>query len=215
MKLIFLGKQASGKGTIAAIMSERFGFCHVSTGDLLRARVNKGDELGKTLAPLVETGALVPDHLVLNVVTDHLSEPICNNGYIIDGFPRNLSQAKLFDKAHQVDKVIVLHISDELVMHRIEGRRQCKQCNAVYNIHPDCHTNPKKAGVCDKCGGDLYKRKDDEPVTIKNRLAIYYKETHPVIEHYRKNGLVIKIDSSTNPEAITQSLVSALGLRSK
>lgn len=194
-RLIFMGKQGAGKGTVASRVKDEYKIPHISTGDMLRAAIKKGTEMGKLAADIVDAGKLIPDDIITKIVHERIAEPDCENGFILDGYPRDLSQANMFDR--EVTKVVLLEISDEDVIRRISGRRQCSECSAIYNTNPESQLNPKVEGKCDKCGADLYQRHDDVPDAIRKRLDTYHEETAPVAEFYDKQGLLVRVDAST------------------
>jgi len=197
MNIVIIGPQGSGKGTHSDILSKKLGIPHISTGDMFREEVKKGTELGKTLEKYMNEGKLVPDEIVNEVMKKRLSEDDCKNGFILDGYPRNLNQAKMLDKIAKIDHVIYLDISDEKAIERISNRRQCRNCNAIYNL---ITIPPKKPGVCDKCGGPLYQRDDDKPDAVKERLKIFHEVTKPIIDYYRERGILDIVNSESEVE---------------
>ncbi len=188
VKIIFIGPQGSGKGTQAKIISEELGIPHISTGDLFRAL---DGELKEEVDSYINKGQLVPDELTVKILKERISKLDCKNGFILDGFPRNLDQARLLKKITEIDKVIEIDISDSLAIERISSRISCKKCGAVYNAI----TNPpKRKDICDKCKGELYRRADDNPDAIKKRLETYHQETEPILEMYKDNLIIINGD---------------------
>ena len=178
MKLIFLGPQGSGKGTQAEIISENLGLCHVSTGDLLRATTGK---LKKIIDSYSLKGRLVPLEIVVKAIKTKLQDASCKNGFIFDGFPRNIEQAKELDEITKINMLVEIWISDEEAVKRISSRLNCRKCGEIFNTI----TNPpKKKNICDRCGGELFIREDDKPEAIRKRLEIYHKETEPLLKHY-------------------------------
>lgn len=196
--LVFLGPPGAGKGTLSAPLMEDEKLAHISTGDILRAEIAAGSELGRSAKSFIETGKLVPDEVVAGMVGRKLSTPECADGFILDGFPRTVAQAGLLEDAMakigmKLDGVILFDAPEELLLKRLTARLMCRKCNAGYN---KIFCPPAKEGVCDKCGGELYQRSDDSLETAKNRLAVYREQTAPLIEFYRAKGLLFTIDSS-------------------
>lgn len=192
MIIIMLGAPGTGKGTVAGLLQEKLGIKQVSTGDIFRKNMKEGTELGKLAEKYISEGKLVPDDVTIKVVENRLNEPDVENGIILDGFPRTVKQAEeldriLAEKGKKVDKVINLVTPDEEIIERVVNRRVCsnQECKAVYNI---VLNPPKNEGICDKCGSELVKRKDDTEETVKARLATYFKQTSPLVEYYEKQG---------------------------
>ncbi|MBI2630203.1 nucleoside monophosphate kinase [Candidatus Pacearchaeota archaeon] len=194
MKLIFLGIQGSGKGTQAKVISEKLKICHISTGDLLR---NAPANLKQKIDSYVNSGKLVPDELIIEILKTKLNNEDCKNGFILDGFPRNLNQALELDKIIKIDKVIEIAISDNEALKRLTGRWNCKKCNLIYNVNTS--PKPKVAGKCDVCYSGLYQREDDKEEAIKKRIETYHKETFPLIRYYNA------MDNSVNPSPSSQN----------
>lgn len=210
MKIALFGPQGAGKGTIGAKIAEKYNIPLLSAGQLLRDAMKEGTEVGKIAEKYINDGNLVPPEVISDVIKERIEKEDCGNGFILDGFPRNMKQAELFgDKMDEIDYLIELQAPRELLIHRLSGRRTCKGCGAVYNVFPDCDPNPKEEGKCDKCGGELYQREDDTEEAIKKRLGIYDEETQPVIDKYSEK--VKKIDASDNPDAIFARVVEILG----
>ena len=207
MNLIFLGAPGAGKGTLAALLSKEHGVPQISTGDLFRAAVKQGSQLGKRVQGIMEKGELVPDSLTVELVRERLAKPDAQGGYILDGFPRTVAQADALAEFQKIDAVINFSISDELVIRRLSGRRVCRSCAAIYHID---NMPPKKEGICDACGGELYIRDDDKIESIKNRLRVYKEQTEPLIAYYREKGLLREIDSSKSPEDSLSQIKSIL-----
>ena len=197
MNLIFLGAPGAGKGTLASLLSKDYGIPQISTGDLFRAAVKDGSELGRKVKGIMEKGELVPDSLTVELVKERLGKPDAQQGYILDGFPRTVAQADALAEFQKIDAAINFKISDQLVIRRLSGRRVCRSCGAIYHID---NMPPKKEGVCDACGGELYIRDDDKIESIKNRLRVYKEQTEPLIAYYRREGLLQEIDSSKSPQ---------------
>jgi adenylate kinase len=207
MNLIFLGAPGAGKGTLATLLSKEYRIPQISTGDLFRAAVKEGSELGKQVQGIMEKGELVPDSLTVALVKERLSKPDAKGGYILDGFPRTAAQADALAEFQNIDAVINFSIRDELVIRRLSGRRVCRSCGAIYHIE---NMPPKVEGACDRCGGELYIRDDDKIDSIKNRLRVYKEQTEPLIAYYRDRGLLREIDSSKSPEDSLAQIKSIL-----
>lgn len=190
MKLILLGAPGAGKGTHAAKIKEEYKLPHISTGDIFRANIKGGTPLGLLAKSYIDKGALVPDEVVIDIVKDRLQQADCQNGYILDGFPRTLAQAEALSKFEAVDAVINIILDDETIVNRVAGRRMCA-CGATYNI-----SMLGGKTTCEKCGKELYQREDDKPETVRNRLAVYTAETAPLIGYYREKGVLKDIDSN-------------------
>jgi len=202
MKIIFIGPQGSGKGTQAKIISEELKIPHISTGDLFR---DMEGELKKELDSYMLAGQLVPDELVIRILKQRILQPDCKEGFILDGYPRNLAQAKLLDKITKIDKVVEISLDDNTAIERISSRLSCKKCGAVYNTI----TNPpKRQNICDRCGGELYRRSDDNPNAIKKRLETYHKETEPILKKYKK--ILVKIDGDQEIDKISEEILEKL-----
>lgn len=210
MKLILLGAPGAGKGTQAEIISKKLSIPTISTGNILRAAVKNGTPIGLKAKSYMESGGLVPDEVIIGIVKERLAEPDCKNGYILDGMPRTLGQAKaLEDVGVEIDVALVIEISDAEIEARMTGRRTCVNCGATYHV---VTAPPKKAGVCDACGGELTVRKDDEPETVKNRLKVYHSETEPLIDFYKSRGKLKTVDNQPSIEATTGVIFKALGI---
>lgn len=190
MNVVMLGAPGAGKGTIAAIIKEKYGLPHISTGDIFRQNIKDETDLGKLAKSYIDKGALVPDDVTINMVTNRLSHDDCKNGYILDGFPRTIVQATEFEKELQktnkkIDVCILVDGDYDKIANRLSGRRVCEKCGASYHIE---RIKPKVDGVCDKCGGNLIHRKDDTIEVIKDRLKTYHEQTMPLIDYYKQNG---------------------------
>ena len=208
MKLILLGAPGAGKGTQAAILQEKLGIPTISTGNILRAAVASGSELGKQAKACMETGALVSDEIIIDIIRDRLAEPDCANGYILDGVPRTIGQAEaLEENGIKFDHVISMEISDETIMKRMSGRRVCPKCGASYHV---VAVPPKKEGVCDECGSELITRKDDAPETVQARLAVYHKETEPLKDFYESRGVLFPVEDKGSVEATSAAILALL-----
>lgn len=212
MRLIFLGPPGAGKGTQAKMLIDRYGIPQISTGDILRAAVKEGTPLGKKAKEYMDAGKLVTDDIVIGIIEERLKQDDCKKGFILDGFPRTVAQAEALDKMLKdlnmpLDKVLALIVPDEELLKRLTGRRTCKACGQMYHVIFD---PPKKEGICDKCGGELYQRADDNEETIKNRLSVYHSQTAPLLEYYKKQGLLREIDGTATPEEIFKKIIDVL-----
>lgn len=209
MRLILLGAPGAGKGTQADFITEKLGIPVVSTGNLLRSAIAHGTELGKKAASYMDNGSLVPDELVLDLVRERISQPDCRKGMVFDGFPRTLAQAEALDKVMEVDMVLFLKVEDEVIVQRMSGRRTCPECQTTYHVvsHP-----PRVEGICDKCGAALGIRKDDRPEVVRQRLAVYHKQTEPIVKYYQQKGLLRVIDSEETVEGTSALVAQALGV---
>ncbi len=186
MKLIFLGAPGAGKGTQAEVVSERLSIPTISTGNIIRAAIKDGTEMGRKAKDFIEKGALVPDEVVIGIIKDRLKADDCKNGFILDGFPRTVPQAEALDEMGiEIDKVIDIEVPDEKIAARMSGRRVCQGCGASYHL---LYKKPEKEGVCNSCGSELVQRKDDHPDTVLERLAVYHTQTEPLKEFYEKKG---------------------------
>lgn len=212
MNIVFLGPPGAGKGTQAKILVEKYGIPQISTGDMLREHVAKGTELGIKAKEYMDKGQLVPDEIILGMVKERLSQPDAQKGFILDGFPRTVAQAEALDNileemGRKLDVTLALVVPDEELVIRLTGRRTCKNCGMMYHIK---FKPPKEEGKCDVCGGELYQRPDDNEETVRNRLKVYHESTAPLIEYYRKKGLLVEIDGSKSIEEITQQIIDVL-----
>ena len=210
MKLILLGAPGAGKGTQAEILSAKLGIPTISTGNILRAAIKEGTEIGMQAKSYMDAGKLVPDSVIIGIVAQRLAQPDCQNGFILDGVPRTLPQAQALDD-HGVtfDHVLSIEISDEEIVQRMSGRRVCSKCGAPYHVKAK---PPKQEGVCDACGGPLVQRDDDKAETVRQRLAVYHNETEPLKDYYQQKGVLVPVDNQPTIEATTQVIVEALGI---
>jgi adenylate kinase len=210
MKLILLGAPGAGKGTQAEILSKKLSIPTISTGNILRAAVKNETPVGRKAKAFMDKGELVPDEVIIGIVDERLREPDCANGYILDGMPRTLPQAKaLEDAGVTVDVALSIEISDSEIIDRMTGRRSCPSCGATYHIE---HAPPKTQGICDACGTALIIRKDDEAETVVNRLRVYHEETQPLIGWYASRGKLKSVDNQPGIEATTAVIYEALGI---
>jgi adenylate kinase len=210
--IILLGAPGAGKGTQAVMLAEKKKLVQVASGDLFRKALQQETELGKKAKAFMEKGQLVPDEITIQMVLDRLAEPDCKDGAILDGFPRNIEQAKALDealnqKSRAIDKVIYIKVSEGELLKRLGGRWICRKCQAPYH---EVDSPPKVVGKCDRCGGELYQRDDDKPATVKKRLKVYFAETTPLIEYYRKAGKLLEINGEGSVSEINQRILAAL-----
>ena len=210
MKLILLGAPGAGKGTQAEILSRMLSIPTISTGNILRAAMKNGTPVGLQAKAYVESGKLVPDDVIIGIVNERLAEPDCKNGYILDGMPRTIPQAEALEQAGiDIDCALSIEIADETIIDRMSGRRTCKDCSQTFHI---VSNPPKVEGKCDKCGGELIMRSDDNPDTIRERLAVYHKQTEPLIGFYRNLNLLKDIPGRDTIEETTAEVYKALGV---
>ncbi|MEE1313257.1 MAG: adenylate kinase [Lachnospiraceae bacterium] len=211
MKIIMLGAPGAGKGTQAKMISEKYGIPHISTGDIFRANIKNGTELGKKAKSYMDQGLLVPDELVVDLVVDRVQNDDCANGYILDGFPRTIPQAEALDAALGKDKIdyaLDIEVPDENIIKRMSGRRACVGCGATYHLV----FNPtKEEGICDVCGQKLILRDDDKPETVQKRLNVYHEQTKPLIDYYKKAGSLVEMDGTVNIDVVFENIVKILG----
>lgn len=205
-KIIILGPQASGKGTQAEFLSKRLKLPKITTGDLIRMEISRRTPRGKFFSQLVTRGRLVPDKYVNEILFSRLKKADCRAGFILDGYPRNLAQARSLEKVFKTDLVVEIKLSDKEAISRISGRRIC-QCGTVYHLK---FAPPAKKGACDKCGGKLFQREDDKPPAIRKRLKIYHRETEPLVRYYRKKGILIEINGRPPIPKVSQAILAKL-----
>ncbi|MBK9942619.1 MAG: adenylate kinase [Kouleothrix sp.] len=216
MDVILLGAPGAGKGTQAQYLEQHTGLMHVASGDLFRAALRQGTELGMLAKSYMDRGELVPDELVIRMIIERISQPDCASGVIFDGFPRTRDQAlalgnELVEYGRTIDYVLYLRVPDDVLLRRIAGRQTCKTCGYIYNIY---YFPSKRPDVCDHCGGKLYQRSDDTIETARHRLQVYFAQTRPLIEYYRDQGNLIEIDGQREISIVTEAMSSALGLSS-
>lgn len=210
--VIFLGPPGAGKGTQAKRLSAHYGVPHLSTGDMLRDHVHRGTELGKKAKPIMDRGELVPDDIVLSIVEDRVAQADCARGFVFDGFPRTMPQAKVLDevlaKKHFPEPVVVnFHVDHDELLHRVSGRWMCSLNGEIYNIY---EKPPKTKGLCDKCGGTLIQRTDDRADVVRDRLAAFARQTQPLIDYYRSKGDLSEIDGAASVEEVSHRLEEIL-----
>ena len=213
MKIIMLGAPGAGKGTQAKKIAEKYHIPHISTGDIFRANIKNGTELGKKAKTYMDQGALVPDELVCDLVVDRVRQEDCRNGYVLDGFPRTIPQAESLDATlaslgESVDYAINVEVPDEKIVNRMSGRRACVGCGATYHL---VYAPTKAEGICDTCGAELILRDDDKPETVLKRLGVYHNETQPLIDYYRGKGILKEVDGTLDMEAVFRAIVEILG----
>lgn len=210
MKLILLGAPGAGKGTQAEYIMQRLNIPSVSTGNMLREAVKNGTEIGLKAKAFMDSGALVPDDVILGIIKERLAMPDCANGFILDGFPRTVAQAEGMEKfGVMIDKALSIEVPDEAIMTRMSGRRTCPACGASFHT---VFNKPQKDGVCDKCGAALVQRDDDKPETVAKRLDTFHAQTEPVKAYYEKKGLLVKVDGEAGVSEITARIFAALGI---
>ncbi len=209
MKLILLGAPGAGKGTQAERLCKELNVPTISTGNILRAAVKNGTPTGLKAKSYMDAGKLVPDDVIIGVISERLQEDDCKAGFILDGVPRTIAQAEAIENAGiQFDAVVSIEISDEKIMERMSGRRVCESCGASYHV---VAVPPRTEGVCDACGGKLVRRKDDEPETVKNRLAVYHKETEPLKAFYARRGVLKSVEDQSSVDGTLHAILKAIG----
>ncbi|MCR5053975.1 MAG: adenylate kinase [Lachnospiraceae bacterium] len=213
MKIIMLGAPGAGKGTQAQKIAAKYDIPHISTGDIFRANIKNNTELGKKAKEYMDQGLLVPDELTCDLVTDRIQQDDCKNGFILDGFPRTIPQAEALTNALNklgtaMDYAIDVDVPDENIVNRMSGRRACLKCGATYHI---VTIPPKKEGICDKCGAELVQREDDAPETVQKRLTVYHEQTQPLIDYYKKAGILKTVDGTKDLEDVFKSITDILG----
>jgi adenylate kinase len=214
MDVILLGAPGAGKGTQAKVLEDRSGLIHIASGDLFRAALRQGTELGMLAKSYMDRGELVPDEVVIRMIVERISRPDCANGVIFDGFPRTREQARALEEEllkHQrkIDYAIFLSVPDDVLLRRIAGRQTCKTCSSTYNIY---YFPSKRADVCDSCGGKLYQRNDDNLETARHRLEVYFAQTMPLIQYYREQDLLFEIDGQREISFVTDFMLRSMGI---
>ena len=213
MKIVMLGAPGAGKGTQAKMIEEKYGIPHVSTGDIFRANIKNGTELGKEAKQYMDQGKLVPDELTVKILLDRVAQDDCKNGYVLDGFPRTIPQANVLDEAltklgDKIDYAVNVDVPDENIINRMGGRRACVACGATYHV---VYNAPKTEGICDVCGKELIIRDDDQPETVKNRLNVYHEQTQPLIDFYEAKGVLKSVDGTVDMKDVFAAIVEILG----
>ena len=213
MKIIMLGAPGAGKGTQAKQIAGKYSIPHISTGDIFRANIKNGTDLGKKAKEYMDQGLLVPDELTCDLVMDRIQQDDCVNGFVLDGFPRTIPQAKALDAAleklgQHMDVAIDVDVPDENIVNRMSGRRACLDCGATYHV---VSLPPKTEGKCDHCGSDLVLRDDDKPETVQKRLSVYHEQTQPLIDYYKNQGILKSMDGTQPMEAVFTAITDILG----
>ncbi len=213
MRIIMLGAPGAGKGTQAKKIAEKYSIPHISTGDIFRANIKNGTELGKKAKTYMDQGLLVPDELTCDLVVDRIQQADAANGYVLDGFPRTIPQAECLTDAlnklgSKIDYAIDVDVPDENIVNRMCGRRACVKCGATYHM---VYAAPKKEGICDACGEELILREDDKPETVQKRLTVYHDQTQPLIDYYTAQGVLKTVDGTKNLDEVFQQIVAILG----
>jgi adenylate kinase len=210
MRIVILGAPGTGKGTYASRLNVILGLPHVSTGDMVRDEIKAQTDLGNKIKEYSDRGELVPDEIVIQLLEDRLKKSDCKKGFLLDGFPRTINQAEALDRISEIDVVVNLNVPDEIIITRLSNRVTCRKCGAIYNL---LTLKPKKEGICDICGGELYQRYDDKPKVIKERLNVYREKTEPLIEYYKKKSLLRDVqcnDLMTPPETMVDQILRML-----
>jgi adenylate kinase len=205
---VFLGPQGSGKGTVIGKIKDKFAVPHISTGDMFREALKEGTEFGKKAQEYMNRGELVPDDVTCGMVSERIARADCVDGYMLDGFPRNLKQAEALSEITTISTAVLLDVPEEVSLERLSGRRQCRECGTIFHL---MFVKPKVDGVCDKCSGELYQREDDKPEAIKERLAIYRAETMPIVGFYEDKGVLVKVDGAGTPDNVVAQILEKLG----
>ena len=213
MKIIMLGAPGAGKGTQAKKIAEKYSIPHISTGDIFRANIKNGTELGKKAKTYMDQGLLVPDELTCDLVVDRIQQPDAANGYVLDGFPRTIPQAEALDKAlaamgEAMDYAINVEVPDENIVRRMSGRRACVDCGATYHI---VYAPTKEENICDNCHGELILREDDKPETVQKRLNVYHEQTQPLIDYYTEKNILVEVDGTVDIDEVFAAIVNVLG----
>ena len=213
MRIIMLGAPGAGKGTQAKKIAAKYEIPHISTGDIFRANIKNGTELGKKAKQYMDQGALVPDELTCDLVMDRIQQDDCKNGFVLDGFPRTIPQAEALDAAlgkinEKMDYAIDVDVPDENIVNRMSGRRACLNCGATYHL---ISIPPKVEGICDRCGSEIVLREDDKPETVQKRLKVYHEQTQPLIDYYKNQGILKSVDGTQPMDEVFKAIVTILG----
>lgn len=213
MKIIMLGAPGAGKGTQAKMIADKYDVPHISTGDIFRANIKNGTELGIEAKKYMDQGMLVPDELTVKILLDRVSQDDCSKGYVLDGFPRTIPQAEVLENAlnkinDHIDYAIDVNVPDENIVRRMSGRRACLSCGATFHI---VHVPPKTEGICDRCGKELILRDDDKPETVEKRLAVYHEQTQPLIDFYSAKGILKTVDGTVDMMDVFEEITKILG----
>ena len=213
MKIIMLGAPGAGKGTQAKQIADKYSIPHISPGDIFRANIKNGTELGKKAKQYMDQGALVPDELTCDLVMDRIQQDDCKNGFVLDGFPRTIPQAEALDAAlekinEKMDYAIDVDVPDENIVNRMSGRRACLNCGATYHL---ISIPPKVEGICDRCGSEIVLREDDKPETVQKRLKVYHEQTQPLIDYYKNQGILKSVDGTQPMDEVFKAIVTILG----
>lgn len=217
MRIVLVGPPGAGKGTQAALLAEQLAIPHISTGDLFRANIDQGTELGQQVKSILRSGGLVPDEVTVAMAEDRMTQPDAARGFLLDGFPRNISQSEALDAllrdwGHKLDAVLDLEVPEDEVVKRIAGRRVCRKDSG--HVFHESYSPPSQPGVCDACGGELYQREDDNEDTVRRRLEVYHEETEPIIDYFKAQGLVTTISALGSVAEVTRRAMEALPGRS-
>ena len=212
MKIIMLGAPGAGKGTQAKMLADKYKIPHVSTGDIFRANIKNGTELGTKAKVYMDQGMIVPDELTCDLVVDRIKQDDCKDGYILDGFPRTIPQAECLDKAldalnDKIDFAVNVEVPDENIIRRMSGRRACLSCGRTYHI---VYNPPKEEGICDECKKELVLRDDDKPETVEKRLKVYHEQTQPLIDYYRNKGVLAEVDGTRDMQEVFTAITDVL-----
>ncbi len=213
MKIIMLGAPGAGKGTQAKMIADKYSVPHISTGDIFRANIKNGTQLGIEAKKYMDQGMLVPDELTVKILLDRVSKDDCSKGYVLDGFPRTIPQAEVLENAlneihDQIDYAIDVDVPDENIINRMSGRRACLSCGATYHV---VHVPPKAEGICDRCGNELILRDDDKAETVKKRLVVYHEQTQPLIDFYTKREILRTVNGTVDMNVVFEEIVKILG----